>query len=117
MALVWVLFGYSCDYYCNFYKIYTVMHMQEVQQLNAKFTAEICRRITWAILNDGQAYFNMVLTPQDFEGRGAVNFPQSYLMRVLDSVRFCNLIQWSNFPSKWLTQPRNVQSCTGRGQT
>jgi hypothetical protein len=33
MALVWVLFSDRCDYYRNLYKIYTVMDMQEVQQL------------------------------------------------------------------------------------
>ncbi len=74
MALVWVLFGNRCDYYHNLYKIYTVMDMQEVLQLKGKFTPEICRRITWVIHNNGRAFLNMVLTPEDIE-RGALAFP------------------------------------------
>jgi hypothetical protein len=55
-ALVWVLFSNRYDYYKNLYKIYTVMDMQELQQLKEKFTPEICLRITWAILDDGRAF-------------------------------------------------------------
>ncbi len=105
MALVWVLFGDRCGYYQNLYKIYTVMDMQEVQQLKGKFTPEICHRITWVILNNGRACFNMVLTPQDFE-RGALAFPQSFLSSILESVWFCNPIQWGNLPSDWLQQQK-----------
>jgi hypothetical protein len=43
MALVWVLIGNRCDYYQNLYKIYTVMDMQEVQQVKGKFTPDISR--------------------------------------------------------------------------
>jgi hypothetical protein len=109
MALVWVLFNNRCDYYQNLYRIYTVMDMQKVQQLKGKFTLEICRRITWAILDNGRAFFNMVLTPQDFE-RGLLAFPQSFLSIILESVWFCNPIQWGNFPSDWLQQPTGDQN-------
>jgi hypothetical protein len=54
----------------NLYKIYIDMDMQEVQQLKGKFTPEIRHKITWATLNNGRAFFNMVLISQDFE-RGA----------------------------------------------
>jgi hypothetical protein len=110
IALVWVSFGNRCDYYWNLYKIYIVMDMQEVQQLvKGKFTPEICRRITWAILDDGREFFNMVLTPQDFE-RGLLAFPQSFLSSLLGSVRFCNPIQWGNFLRDWLQQPKGDQN-------
>jgi hypothetical protein len=105
MALVWALFGNRCDYYQNLYKIYTVMDMQEVQQLKGKFTPENCYRISWAILDNGRAFFNMVLTPKDFES-GLLAFPQSFLSSILESVRLCNPIQWGNFPSDWLQQPK-----------
>jgi hypothetical protein len=72
--------------------------MQEVQQLKGKFTPEICRRITWAILDNGKAFFNMMLTPLDFES-GLLAFPQSFLSSILESVQFCNPIQWGNFLS------------------
>ncbi len=77
------------------------MDMQEVQQLKGKLTPEICLRITWAIINNGRAFSNMVLTPQDFE-RGLLAFPQSFLSSMLESVRFCNPIQRGNFLSDWL---------------
>ena len=98
MAFLWVLFGNRCDYYQNLYKIYTAMDMQEVQQLKGKFTPEICRRITWAILDNGKAFFNMMLTPLDFES-GLLAFPQSFLSSILEPVQFCNPIQWGNFLS------------------
>jgi hypothetical protein len=114
MAFVWVFFGDRCDYYWNLYKIYTVMDTQEVQQLKGKFTPEICRQITWAILIDGWAFFNMVLTPQDFES-GLLVFPQSFLSSILDLVQFCNPIQWENFLSDWLQQPKG--DCTRQGRS
>ncbi len=101
--------------YRNLYKIYTVVDMQEVQQLKGKFTPEICRRITWAILNNGRAFFNMVLTPQDFE-RGLLAFPQSFLSSILELVGFCNPIQWGNFPSDWLQQPKGDRTWQALGQ-
>jgi hypothetical protein len=115
MALLWVLFGDRCDYYLNLYKIYTVMDMQEVQQLKGKLTPEICRRITWTILDNGRAFFNIVLTPQNFE-RGALAFLQSFLSSILELVWFFNLIQWGNFPSDWLQQPKGDRTRQGCGQ-
>ena len=48
----------------------------------------------------------MVLTQQDFDGSGALSFPQSFLVGVLEDVRFCNPIQWGNFPTEWMARPR-----------
>jgi hypothetical protein len=52
-------------------------------------------------------FFNTVLTQQDFDGRGALSFPQSFLAGVLENVRFCNPIQQGNFPRDWMAQPRS----------
>jgi hypothetical protein len=79
MALLWVLFGDRCDYFINLNEIHAVMDLPKVQQLRQKFSPEICRRISWAIINDGRSFFNMVLTQQDFDGRGTLSFPQSFL--------------------------------------
>jgi hypothetical protein len=76
MALLWVLFGDRCDYFVNLNKIHAVMDLTEVQQLRQKFSAKVCCRISWAIINNGRSFFNMVLTQQDFDGRGALSFPQ-----------------------------------------
>jgi hypothetical protein len=83
------------------------MDLPEVQQLRQKFPPEICRRISWAIIDDGRSFLNTVLTQQDFDGRGALSFPQSFQTGVLESVRFCNPIQRGNFPIEWMVQPRS----------
>ena len=105
MALLWVLFGDRCDYLININKIHAVINLPEVQQLRQKFSTEICRRISWAII-DGRSFFNAVLTQQDFDSRGAISFPQLFLAGVLEKLRFCNTIQRGNFPVEWLAQPR-----------
>ena len=106
MALLWVLFGDRCDYFINLNKIHAVMDLPEVQQLRQKFSAEICRRISWAIIDNGRSFFNTVLTQQDFDGNGALSFPQSFLAGVLENVRFCNPIQRGNFPTEWMALHR-----------
>ncbi len=115
MALLWVLFGDRCDYYRNIYKIHAIMDLPEVQQLRTKFTPEIVRRITWAIIDDGRSFFNTVLTQQDFDGRGVIVFPQSFLAGVLENIRFCNPIQRGNFPTEWLGQPKTERTTTSQG--
>ena len=50
MSLLWVLFGDRCDYFINLNKIHAVMDLPEIQQLCQKFSPEMCRRISWAIL-------------------------------------------------------------------
>ena len=62
MALLWVLFGDRCDYFINLNKTHDIMDLPEVQQFHQKFSAEICRRISWAIIDDGRSFFNTVLT-------------------------------------------------------
>jgi hypothetical protein len=115
MALLWVLFGGRCNYYRNIYKIHSIMDLPEVQQLCTKFTPEIVRRITWAIIDNGRSFFNTVLTQQDFNSWCVITFPQSFLAGVLENIRFCNPIQRGNFPTKWLGQARNERTQTPRG--
>ena len=111
MALLWVLFGDRCDYFINLNKIHAVMDLPKVQQLHQKFSAKICRRISWAIIDDGQLFFNTVLTQQDFDGHGALFFPQSFLAGVFENVGFCNPIQGGNFLTEWLAQPWSDWLC------
>ena len=56
MGLIWVLFGSECDYYKGLRNIYATMDLRDVMH----FTAEHCRRITWAIIDDGRSYFDNV---------------------------------------------------------
>jgi hypothetical protein len=50
------------------------------------FTAEHCRRITWAILDDGPAHFDDIKTTLDFKGPDKPVFPQSFLIDILRNV-------------------------------
>jgi hypothetical protein len=73
------------------------------------------RRITWAIIDDRRSFFNTVLTQKDFNGRGVIAFPQSFLVGVLENIRFCNPIQRGNFPNEWLSQPKQDRMSVPRG--
>ena len=42
-------------------EIAETLDLQEVLIIRDSFTADICRRITWAILTDGRSFFNTVL--------------------------------------------------------
>jgi len=110
------LFGDKCDYFCNVLKIYKILEMPEVVQLRSKFSPEICRRITWAIIDDGRSFFNTVITPQEFSTPGMIVFPMSFLHSILESIRFCNPIQRGNFPQEWLASPRRDREGTTRGR-
>ncbi len=53
MSLVWVLFGSERDYYKSLWLIHNALELKEVITLKDEFLPEHCRRITWAILDDG----------------------------------------------------------------
>jgi len=86
MSLVWVLFGSECDYYKSLQQILKTLELKEVYALKTKFTPENCRRITWAILDDGRAFFDDVKTTIDFSAPD-MSFPQLYLIDILIDVR------------------------------
>jgi hypothetical protein len=100
MALVWVLFGSQCDYYKSLQQIYKTLELKEVYAFKASFTAENCRRITWAILDDGRAFFNNVKTTINFTGQD-ITFPQLYLVNILNNIRCVVLVEWASFPNEW----------------
>jgi hypothetical protein len=68
------------------------------------FTAEHCRRITWAIIDDGRSYFDNVKTTLDFSSGASVVFPQSFLVDIIRNVRYGILVKRANFPNEWLSQ-------------
>jgi hypothetical protein len=75
MSLVWVIFGSECNYCKGLRKVYITLELKEVNALKSNFMAEHCRRITWAILDDGRAYFDNVKTTLDFQGPDPPMFP------------------------------------------
>jgi hypothetical protein len=74
--------------------------LKEVYALKASFTAENCRRITWEILDDGRAFFDDVKTTIDFTGPD-MTFPQSYLIDILNNVRYAVPVKRASFPNEW----------------
>jgi hypothetical protein len=56
MSLIWVLFGSKCNYYKGLRNVYATMDLREVMGIKSHFTPEHCRRITWAILDNGVAF-------------------------------------------------------------
>ncbi len=68
MSLIWVLFSTECNYCRGLRKVYATLELKEVNALKAKFTPENCQRITWAILDNGRAYFDDVKMMLDFQG-------------------------------------------------
>ena len=86
MTLVWVLFGSKCNYYKGLCNVYATFEMKEVMAQKNSFTAEHCRRITWVIIDDGQAHFDDVKTTLNFQGPEEPAFPQSYLLGILRNV-------------------------------
>jgi hypothetical protein len=83
------------------------------------FTAEHCRRITWAILDDGRAHFDYVKTTLDFRGPDKLVFPQSFLIDILHNVCYAIPVECANFPEEWKrkawTATDNQGECTSGG--
>jgi hypothetical protein len=101
MSLMWVLFGSECDYYKGLCNIYGVHDLKEVMVQKQAFTAKHCCRITWAIIDNGRAYFDDVKTTLDFHGPNELVFLQSYLIDILKNVRYATPVEQSNFPEEW----------------
>ncbi len=99
MSLVWVLFGSNCDYYKSLQQIHQTLELKEVYALKDKFSPENYRHITWAILDDGRAFFDDVKTTIDFIGQNMA-FPQSFLINILNSVRYAVPVERASFPDE-----------------
>jgi hypothetical protein len=104
MGFVWVLFGSNCDYHKGLRHVHATMDLRDVMAIKSHFTAEHCRRITWAIIDDGRSYFDNVKTTLDFSLGASVVFPQSFLVDIIRNVRYGILVERANFPNEWLSQ-------------
>ncbi len=119
MALVWVLFGSECDYYKGLHNVYATLELKEVMAQKTSFMAEHCRRITWAILDDGRTHFEDVKTTLDFRGPDEPVFPQSFLTDILRNVHYAIPVKRANFPEEWKRKARTATDdqgeCTSGG--
>jgi hypothetical protein len=109
MSLLWVLFGSECNYYKSLRNVYATLELKKVMALKSNFTAEHCHRITWAILDNGRAYFDKVKTTLDFRGPDPPMFPQLYLIDILQNVCYTTLVHRANFPEEWKCKVKNPQ--------
>jgi hypothetical protein len=75
----------------------------------SSFTAEQCRKITWAILDHGRAHFDDVKTMLDFRGPDEPIWPQSYLINILHNVRYAIPVECANFPEE---RKRKIRTTT-----
>jgi hypothetical protein len=116
MSLVWVLFGSDCDYYKGLRNEYATLELKEVMALKSSSTVEHCRMITWAILDNGRAYFDDVKIILDFRGPDPPRFTQSYLIDILRNVRYATLVDCSNFPEEWKRKVKNHKDNHGGQQ-
>jgi hypothetical protein len=101
MSLVWVLFGLEWDYNKGLRNIYAMLESKEVMAQKNSFMTEQCRKITWAILDDGQTHFDDVKTTFDFRGPDEPAWPQSYLIDILRNVHYAILVECANFQEEW----------------
>jgi hypothetical protein len=101
-ALVWTLFGEECDYYKGLFEVCKTLDLQEVHIIRESFTADVCRRITWAILSDGRSFFNTVLLETQFRRREQFRWPTSLIYKITDDIRFAKTINRPFYPTEWL---------------
>jgi hypothetical protein len=117
MALVWVLFGSECDYYKGLRNVYATLELKEVMAQKTAFTAEHCRRITWAIIDDGRAHSDDVKTTLDFKGPDEPMYPQSFLIDILRNVRYAIPVERANVPEELKRKVRPTTDDGGGGIT
>lgn len=100
-ALMHTLFGERCPYYQALMRIRNCMDSGGVYNIRQAYTADVCHRISWAIIDDGRSFFSKVLIQQDFDGIGDVSFPESLLDAILVDVRYANPVMRASYPHEW----------------
>lgn len=103
-ALLWSLFGPKCDYYVKCFALWNAMADYTIFANRRLFAPLLCRQITWAIIEDGRRYFSRVMTQRHFERMDegeAVDFPQSHLDFIKDSIMNQTPLMRPSFPMEW----------------
>ena len=111
-AVFWTV---KSPYYKHLLAAYNVMATPTVQAVRASFTPEICRRITWANIDEGRAYFAQVKTMEDFVNGQCVSYPVSFLDSILPDIRYVRPIQRPTFPRQWESRPSRQPAGGGGG--
>ena len=100
-ALVHMLFGDNCGYYQALMRVRNCMDTGGVYNIRQAYTADVCHRIAWAIIDDGRSFFSKVLIQRDFENDVGTHFPESLLDAILVDVRFANPVMRASYPHAW----------------
>lgn len=116
-ALIWVFFGEDCDYYKGLMEVRDTLLLQEVAYIRNSFTVDVCRRITWVIIDDGRSFFNVVMVKGHFDGGSIrkVRWPTSGLTKIVDAVRYAQPIARPKYPLEWVVRHGEGKQ-GGRGQ-
>jgi len=104
-GVVFVLYGARCDYYRKLYQLCDIMLMERVIKLRSKFTAMLCKEITWRVIDEGRDFFSRRMDLEDFR-RGKPKFKRCVLHNIFEKVRAQENIYSSNFPTEWKPQTR-----------
>jgi hypothetical protein len=107
-GLLWAIFGDHCDYYKELLKIYRILDREECFTIQNAYTREVCARITWAIVDNGQSFFGWNPMALDIAPGATFLFSTLHLECITDSV--CNTIpiQRAMFPCEWMSQATTV---------
>ena len=102
-AFIHTMFGPECDHYIGLMEVRDTLLLKKVSYIRSKFTVEVCRRITWAIIDDGRAFFDTVMVEGHFDGSiPRPRWPTSNLSRITYEVEYAIPIQRPNFPQNWV---------------
>ncbi len=115
-ALVWTLFGDECDYYKGLFEICETLDLQEVHIIRESFTADVCRRITWAILSNGRSFFNTILVEAQFRRGKRFKWLTSLIHKITGGVQFAKTIERPFYPTKWLIPTAGGPGPPGAGE-
>jgi hypothetical protein len=110
------LFGDKCEYYKGLFEICETLDLQEVHIVRESFTADVCHRITWAILSDGRSFFNTLLVEAQFRWGKRFKWPTSFIHKITDDVQFAKTIEWPFYPMEWLIPTTGGPSPAGSGE-
>ena len=120
-GLLYTLFGSGCDYYHQLRKIHTALSARDVSAIRGAFTVDKCRRIIWAIIDDGRAFFRQKMSESDFTDPDGYSFPTSLLSSIFDQVRLAHVIERAFYPKAWMVagegSGQNDGATRGRSST
>ena len=101
-GLLYTLFGSGCDYYHELRRIHTALCARDVAAIRGAFTVDKCRRIVWAIIDDGRAFFRQKMSEADFSDPDGYSFPASLLGDIYGKVRYAEVIERPFYPRAWM---------------